>query len=384
MLFGATGFTGGLTADYLAAHAPGDLRWALAGRNPTKLAAVRDRLAAGNPRCAGLDLLTVDSADAQRLREVAGSARVVASTVGPYQRQGEPLVAACAGAGTDYLDLAGEPRFVDEMYLRHHETAVRTGARLVHACGFDSIPADLGAYFTVHQLPEGVPLKVEGFVRGRGRASAGTVHSVLGIVADLPASQRAQRERRAKEPRLNDRRARVTGPLPATHPRRGWALSLPTLDPLVVTRSAAALDRYGPDFQYGQYLSVRRLAAAAGLVVGAGALVAAAQLRPVRERILSRWPSGTGPDADQRRDGWFSVEFTGVGGGQRVLTEVHGDQDPGYGSTAVMFAESALCLASDPLPTTAGQVTTAVAMGNALIARLDRAGITFRVRRHWP
>src|SRR5690606_30319979 len=146
VVFGATGFTGGLTAEYLAAHVPEGCRWALAGRNTTKLEAVRERLAAIEPSCADLPLVQADVTDPASLARVAESARVVATTVGPYLEYGEPLVAACAEAGTDYVDLTGEPEFVDRMYLAHHETARRTGARIVHACGFDSIPYDLGVF----------------------------------------------------------------------------------------------------------------------------------------------------------------------------------------------------------------------------------------------
>src|SRR5579875_1092220 len=149
VLFGATGFAGELTAEYLAWHAPKDCRWALAGRNRQKLENVRGKLAAIDPALSSLDLLTADSTDAASVRRVAAAARVVATTVGPYVLYGEALVEACAAEGTDYLDLTGEPEFVDTMFLRHHEQAVRSGARLVHACGFDSIPHDLGVYFTV-------------------------------------------------------------------------------------------------------------------------------------------------------------------------------------------------------------------------------------------
>jgi short subunit dehydrogenase-like uncharacterized protein len=137
VLFGATGFTGGLTADYLARHAPQGCRWALAGRNPTRLAAVRDRLAAVDPGLADLPLLHADVTDAASLADVAARTRLVITTVGPYLEHGEPLVAACAEAGTDYVDLTGEPEFMDRMYLAHHERAVRSGARIVHACGFE-------------------------------------------------------------------------------------------------------------------------------------------------------------------------------------------------------------------------------------------------------
>src|SRR4051812_13013445 len=159
VLMGATGFTGRLTAAYLAAHLPAEARWALAGRDLDRLGAVRDRLGVDVP------LLRADVTDPDSLRDLATAARVVLTTVGPYINYGEPLVAACAGAGTDYVDLTGEPEFVDLMYLKHHARATETGARIVHACGFDSIPHDLGVYFTVRELPAGVPVRVRGYVR---------------------------------------------------------------------------------------------------------------------------------------------------------------------------------------------------------------------------
>src|ERR687891_2339899 len=139
-VFGATGFTGELTAEYLAGHAPAETRWALAGRNRSKLEQVRERLAGIEPRCAELPLLHADAEDPESLREVAAASRVVITTVGPYINYGEPLVAACAEAGADYVDLTGEPEFVDRMYVRHHKRAEESGARIVHACGFDAIP----------------------------------------------------------------------------------------------------------------------------------------------------------------------------------------------------------------------------------------------------
>ncbi|WP_035856691.1 saccharopine dehydrogenase family protein [Cryptosporangium arvum] len=378
VLFGATGFTGGLTAEYLGTHAPAGLRWALAGRDLGKLAEVRGRLGRSETE---LPLLHADAGDAASLRRLAESTGVVASTVGPYVKYGDPLVAACAAAGTDYTDLTGEPRFVDETYLRHHATAARTGARLVHACGFDSIPADLGAWFTVQQLPGGQPLRVESFYRVSGRASAGTVHSLVGAVADAGAARRAARERRSRESSPPAAPLRL---LPRTHPVGLWTVPMPTLDPRIVERSATALG-YGPGFTYGQYLALPSPVHVAGALAGTAAITAAASWAPTRERLLGRFASGTGPTAEQRLAGWMSVRFSGVAAdGTRVLTEVHSDLDPGYASTAIMLAESTLCLALDELPPTAGQVTTAAAMGERLVARLDAAGITFRVRKRWP
>ncbi len=372
LLFGATGFTGGLTAKYLAEHVPEGCRWALAGRNQGKLEALRDELGIEVP------LLHADVSDPSSLRDVAAATRVVATTVGPYLKYGEPLVAACAEAGTHYVDLTGEPEFVDLMYLRYHATAQRTGARLVHACGFDSIPYDLGVLFTVEQLPEGVPLQVEAFVRVGGEFSGGTYHSAINAFSRLREASKVARERRQAEPRPSGRRVgSVKRGLHHADAVDRWALPLPTIDPQVVRRSAAALDRYGPRFTYGHY-GAMKLTTALGLVGGAGALAAAAQVPPLRNWLLGRKQPGEGPSPERRSRSWFTVTFVGTGGGQRVKTKVSGG-DPGYDETAKMLSESALCLAYDELPDTSGQLTPAVAMGDALIARLRTAGIKFEI-----
>jgi short subunit dehydrogenase-like uncharacterized protein len=370
VLFGATGFTGALTAQYLAEHAGDGLRWALAGRNKAKLEALSERLGVDVP------LLHADVNEDASLRDVAESARVVITTVGPYVRYGEPVVAACAVAGTDYVDLTGEPEFVDRMYVRHHADAEKSGARIVHACGFDSIPHDLGVLFTVQQLPEGVPLSVRGFVRAGGKPSGGTFDSAMTAFTRVRQTQQVHKERREVEPRDNGRRVRLEA---KPHRELGyWAVPMPTIDPQVIARSARALDRYGPDFTYGHYAGVKRLPIAVGGVAGVASLFVAAQIPPVRKALMGRLGPGHGPSEADRDKSWFRVRFVGEGGGKRVVTMVSGG-DPGYGETSKMLAESALCLAQDDLPQTAGQVTTAVAMGDQLIARLQRAGIGFEV-----
>lgn len=381
VLFGATGYTGALTAEYLAENAPRELRWALAGRNIDKLEAVRAELAEIDPDRPTPDLLSADVDDTASIRTLAASARVVITTVGPYAEYGEPLVAACAAQGTDYVDLCGEPAFVDRMYVRHHATAQSTGARIVHACGFDSLPYDLGVLFTVGHLPEGVPLHVEGFVRAQGTASGGTLRSVLGAFSDPVGLMAAARDRRAMEEGPEGRRVRVDrSGLPRTRLARGWTLPIPSLDPQVVARSAAALERYGPDFSYGHYGAFRHLSSAVGAAGGAAGMMAAAQVPALRERLSSLRSPGEGPSEEQLAGGWFTVHFVGSGGGRRVHTLVSGGE-PGYAATSGMLAESALCLWRDELPQTSGQVTSAVAMGEALIERLPRAGVEFRLLR---
>ncbi|MFE0516607.1 saccharopine dehydrogenase family protein, partial [Streptomyces sp. NPDC058964] len=336
VLFGATGFVGTLTAEYLAAHAPEGLRWAIAGRDEKRLRALRDRLPGG----AEAGILRADVAEPETLRELAGHARVVASTVGPYVQYGEELVAACADTGADYLDLTGEPEFVDLMYVRHDARARETGARLVHACGFDSVPHDLGVYFTVRQLPEGVPLTVDGYVTADAAFSGGTLASALNQMARGRQMLAAARDRGRHEPRLVGRRA--TAPTGAPRYARevgAWAFPLPTVDAQIVRRSAKVLDLYGHVFSDRHYAAVRRLPVALGGVAAVGAVVAAAQVPPARRGLSDRLRPGEGPSAEKRAKSWFSVRFVGEGGGHRVFTEVRGG-DPGSDETGKRFAQS--------------------------------------------
>ncbi|HYJ26705.1 MAG TPA: saccharopine dehydrogenase NADP-binding domain-containing protein [Nocardioides sp.] len=374
VLFGATGFTGGLTADYLAAHAPAGLRWAVAGRNAHKLEAVRRRLGVD------VEVLVADATDPAALADVARQARVVVTTIGPYLEHGGPLVAACAEAGTDYLDLTGEPEFVDQTYLAHHQTAVRTGARLVHACGFDSIPHDLGAYYTVQQLPSDEPITLRGVVRAGGMFSGGTFHSALDQFARAKEMRKTYAARRRAETRPEGRSSRSVRSKPHRDPVLGyWLLPLPTIDPIIVARSGAALSAYGPKFRYSHWAGMKTLRYAAGGAVGVGLLTVAAQVKPLRELLKSKVPQGSGPDEARREKSWFTVDFVGEAGGQTIRTRVSGG-DPGYTETAKMLSEAALCLAFDDNPDTSGQVTPAQAMGDALLARLQKAGIRFENR----
>ncbi|MFT4289509.1 saccharopine dehydrogenase family protein [Nocardioides sp.] len=371
VLLGATGFTGSLTADYLATHLPAGARWAVAGRSPERLAAL------------GLDapVLAADITDAGSLADLAARTRVLVSTVGPYLAYGEPVVRACADAGTDYLDLTGEPEFVDRMYVAHHATAVRSGARLVHACGFDSVPHDLGAYFTVKQLePVTEPLAIRGVVRVGGSFSGGTLHSALGQLSRGRQLAEAARARRRLEPTPAGRRSRAVAGRPGRDAELGyWLLPLPTIDPAVVARSGAALASYGPSFSYSHFAGTKTLRYAVGGAGLVGAVAVAAQVGPLRERIGRRLTPGEGPSEERRARSWFTVDFLATTGSRTVRTRVSGG-DPGYTETARMLGESAMCLAFDDNPPTSGQVTTATAMGESLLARLQEAGLRFEVR----
>lgn len=374
-LLGATGFTGSLTADYLGAHLPAGASWAIAGRNQAKLDEVARRIeASGGVRP---EIISADTGNADSMSALARHTGVLITTVGPYIQHGEAAVKAAAEAGIAYVDLTGEPEFVDQMWLKYHEVATQTGARIIHACGFDSIPFDLGVLYTVQQLPEGVPISVKGYVRAGGTASGGTYHSAIGAFSRLREANRTAAERKQAESRPEGRTVRGGGKIGRGVEGKGWALPLPTIDPQIVQRSARALPRYGPEFSYSHFAQFKRLPMMAGLIVGGGVLMLGSQLAPTRNALLKLKSQGAGPSEEKRASSWFKVRFVGGGGGRTVNTQVSGG-DPGYTETAKMLSESALCLAFDDLPVVSGQTTSAVAMGEALITRLQHAGITFQ------
>ena len=379
VLYGATGFTGGLVADYLLRNMPEGGAWAVAGRNRTKLDAVAARLAAEMPEVPAPGIVVADTEDAGSLAEMARSTRVIITTVGPYLEYGEPLVAACAEAGTDYVDLTGEPEFVDKMYLAYNDAAVASGARIVHACGFDSIPHDLGVFYTMKHVPEGVPAVVYGAVRADARFSGGTFHSAIGQFARLREAAKSAKQRRKKEGNAPGRRIKsIQGKPHRDEVLERYLVPLPTIDPQIVLRSAAALESYGPDFTYSHYASVGSPVTATVGMVGVGAIALGSQLPPIRSQILRRIDRGAGPDEARRAQSSFDVTFVAMAGGRRVLSRVSGG-DPGYTETSMMLAESGLCLAFDDLPDLSGQLTTAQAMGDALLERVERGGLTFEI-----
>ena len=387
VLYGATGFTGGLVAEYLAnVAAKRPLRWALAGRNRDKLEAVRAKLSLPAGSHGAPELLLADAADANALAAMVQRTRVVISTVGPYCKHGEPLVRACSELGSDYVDLTGEPEFVDLCSERYHGLAERNRVKIVNACGFDSIPHDLGAYFTLQALRarmsafelESAAITIEGVLRSNGTFSGGTLQSALEIMANAPA--RARKRRNAPPP---PERTRKVAQLPLRigyRPELGmWVVPMPTIDPEVVVRSAELLPEYGPDFKYGHYFGVKNALQVAGLVAGVGTVFGLAQIGPARALMKKLKDPGEGPSEATRAKSYFKVGFTADGAGHRVRCEVSGG-DPGYTETSKMLAESALCLAFDRarLPQHYGVVPTAAALGNPLIERLRDAGLVFR------
>jgi short subunit dehydrogenase-like uncharacterized protein len=393
VLFGATGFTGQLVAEYLVGRRAG-VRWALGGRSREKLERVRAGLAALDPAARELPLVIGDSADRAAMDDVARRAKVVCTTVGPYDRYGATLVAACAEAGTAYCDLTGETPFMRRMIDRHHARAAQTGARIVHACGFDSIPSDLGVLMVHDELARrGDALAVAHFrlVRGSGGVSGGTVASMMTIAENVrdPVVRRAMGDPYALDPDDGARGPDGRDPLLPGRDEGGRFTAPFVMGPAntrVVRRSNALLGYpYGRDFRYDEAIDTgrglrgagRAAAVSAGLVLGLAVIAS-----PAGRRLAGRFlpAPGEGPDRETRQRGRFRVEIRAVGrSGARVVGVVAGDLDPGYGQTAVMLGETALALAADGLPERGGVLTPASALGMPLVERLRSAGMTFRV-----
>lgn len=369
VLLGATGFTGRLTAEHLGGQlAGGDTRWAIAGRNRDKLEALAAELP-GDPGIA-----VVDTGDLVGLLELAERTGVLASTVGPYARHGELVVQACVRAGTHYADITGEPGFVALLQDRYAADAERRGVKIVNCCGFDSVPHDMGVRYTVGHLPDDVPLTVRAYVRARGMASGGTALSAIEAIASRASGS-------ASSPSGSNARRAVALParihrVPALH---GYGVPLPTIDPIIVLRSARVLDGYGSAFRYGHYARVSRLptvVAGVGAVGTAAAMASFAPTRKLLERVVPS--SGEGPDEKTRAKSSFEVTFIGRGAGTEVTTRVAGG-DPGYGETSRMLGEAILSLAEDEGPEVAGVLTPAVALGEPYHQRLVDLGIVFEV-----
>jgi short subunit dehydrogenase-like uncharacterized protein len=406
VLFGATGFTGKLVAEYLATHATRrGVRWAIAGRSREKLEAVRRELASKDAALGELPILLADSHDVSALDVLTAQTRVVCTTVGPYAKYGIELVRSCARHGTSYCDLTGEPNFVRTSIDECHDVARGTRARIVHCCGYDSIPSDLGAHIAWHHANrnagEGLSWAKVFTGRTRGAASGGTVASALGIMEAAKESRDVRRL--LLDPHGLDPERGTAPRDPFEDDQRGvrfdrdlgrWTAPfvMASINTRIVRRSHALLREdgggYGQRFRYHEAMSFRPgprgLVTAALVTAGIGGFFAAATMAPARavlERAVLPRP-GEGPARETIEKGYFEMfVLAKTDSGRRLRGRVAGTRDPGYGATAEMLSESAICLAKDAqqLEPRFGVLTPATAMGMVLVERLRAAGLTFDI-----
>jgi short subunit dehydrogenase-like uncharacterized protein len=399
VLWGATSFVGQLLVEYLWPRygATDEIRMAIGGRSRSRLEAVHRRVNADDR----LGLLVGDASDETFLETMARNARVVVSTVGPYARYGSPLVAACASAGTDYCDLTGEPQWIRRMIDAHQETAAASGARIIHTCGFDSIPSDLGVLFLQEEAQKRfgqalsqVKLRVAAI---RGGLSGGTVASILNVAEEMRRDPEVVKW--AKNPfslapegmRRGVRQPNVSGP---TYDRdlNRWVgpFIMAAVNTKVVHRSNALLGYpWGDAFQYDEAMvmgkGMKGALQAAAFSGGLGAFFMGALFAPTRFIMKKTFlpKPGEGPSQKERETGFFKLHLIGKDqSGNALRAEVAGDRDPGYGATSKMLGESAVCLLRDRRESdlAGGFWTPASGMGRALIDRLTvHAGLTFGI-----
>ncbi|MFT7262111.1 MAG: short subunit dehydrogenase-like uncharacterized protein [Halioglobus sp.] len=397
IIWGATGFTGRLVAEYLVDTygVEGDLLWAIAGRNQDKLEEVRRSLLKRKD-IEKLPILLANSNDASSIKELAARSKVICTTVGPYALHGTSLVEACVNAGTDYCDLTGEVQWMAKIIKQYQDAARKSGARIVHTCGFDSIPSDMGTWYLQQAMIEKhgtAAIQIKGRVgRTSGAASGGTVASMLNMMEEAKDDEFVQQaldnpyslypagaKAGADEP--DQTNARYDSDF------KKWTAPfiMASINARVVRRSNALLGfPWGEDFRYDESLLTdsRFIAKGAAFATSAGMRsLAVAPLRKLAQRVLPK--PGEGPSKSAREAGHYEIFFHArhpKDVGKNMRARVAGDMDPGYGSTSKMLAESAACLAKDKPLTGGGVWTPSSAMGAHLLARLqDNAGLSFEI-----
>ncbi|MGB5249335.1 MAG: saccharopine dehydrogenase NADP-binding domain-containing protein [Gammaproteobacteria bacterium] len=398
VIWGASGFTGRLVAEYLLGQygVGGELRWAMAGRNQAKLETVRDGLGQGSE---AVPILLADSHDPDSLEALVNQTRVICSSVGPFAKYGSELVAACVRTGTHYCDITGETQWIRRMIDAHEDQARASGARIVNCCGFDSIPSDLGCLFinqsmqTRHGTPcDEVKMRVR---RMRGAFSGGTFASMLNAVEE--ARRDPQARKALGNPYGLNPRGETSGPDGSDQSSVKWDADVDSwtapfvmaaINTRVVRRSNAVMDyAYGRDFRYSEAVMTGRGAAgwarAVSITAALGGFLLASSVTATRALVNKLLPDpGEGPSAEDRERGFFDIVMVGKAGDRTLRARVKADRDPGYGATCKMLGESAVCLALDEseLTITGGFWTPAAAMGAILIARLENnAGMSFTI-----
>lgn len=401
IIFGATGFVGKIMTRYMAQHVNNGLRWAIAGRSKAKLEKLQTHTSELNSENRP-DIFIADAKDDAQLKKLCERTRVIVSTVGPFALFGEPLIKACVEVGTDYCDITGEPHWILQMISRYQQQALQSGARIVNCCGFDSIPSDLGVYFTQKHAEEKFTVPCNQInmrvTQLKGAFSGGTYASLINAIKEIsktPALRQAMSTPYALCPSNHTFSTQQTQHRYAAYDEltESWLAPfvMEGINTKIVHRSNALLgNRYGSEFKYDEAILTgtgrRGRKRASRMAIASGALIVAAAISPLRwllERFFIPKP-GEGPSQQQQDEGKYCLSFVGrLPGNKRINCTVSGDKDPGYGSTAKMLAQAATCLALDiPKQEPAGGFwTPATIFGDKLIDRLQaHAGISFDIK----
>ncbi|WP_395338783.1 saccharopine dehydrogenase family protein [Ningiella sp. W23] len=390
ILYGATSFVGKIMVAYLASLDQRTLNWAVAARDESKLLALKDEL-----KLDKIEHYVSQANDEKALATICEKTKVMVSTVGPYALYGETLVRVCAKSGTDYCDLTGEPQWIKAMLDKYEEEAKASGARLVNCAGFDSIPSDLGVYLSQSLAIEktGAPAQqIKMRVRRlKGTASGGTVASLLNVLKEAGEDKTLRKQ--LVNPYLlcpadHSFSLRQTNHKSAEYDKhlKMWTMPfvMAAINERIVHRTNALLgNKYGKHFRYDEAMSAKNGGSAWMMTLGLGAFVAGASIGPIR-RLLSQYvlpKPGEGPSPEQQQSGMFDMRFYAMlNNGETQVVQVKGDRDPGYGSTAKMLAQAALCLGKDVPELPGGFYTPAAAMAEPLIVRLrEHAGVEVQV-----
>ena len=361
IVFGATGFTGSLICEYLSSHKENSrIKWAIAGRNKNKLNKLSKKYS--------IDNILADSFNQESLNSMCSQSRLIISTVGPYDIYGEKLIVACINKKSHYLDLTGEPSFVKRIYDKYSDAAESNSIILMHCCGFESIPPDLGTYLSVKDFNSN-NIDATYYLKTKGKISGGTWASFLNSITSKQPIIGTNKTKKARKKLFYSKRFKK------------WALMFPVIDKYIVIKSSKSdIKRYGKNFSFSEYILLPSLISAVLLISGIALISIISRIKSLRKFLLNRIPSGNGPNEQERSSHWFKVTVVAKSRNKESVVRISGG-DPGYGETSKFISEMALCilLENKSLIKDKGILTPIECSGSLMMNRLENAGIKFDI-----
>ena len=366
IVFGASGFTGVLIAEYLSNHKDiKNIRWAIAGRDKKKLELISRKFS--------IDFILADSFDQESLNSMCRKSKLIISTVGPYDIYGEKLIKACVKEESHYLDLTGEPAFIQKMSHKYSASVENKDVILIHCCGFESIPADLGTYLTVKELQSN-DINISYYLKTKGKISGGTWASFLNAITSKQPIFHKNKTTKKPKKRMKSKKLFYSDRF------KKWALFFPVIDKYIVMKSSGSFKEYGSNLSFNQYILLPSLLSALILIFSIFSVALLSKLKFFKKFLLDHIPSGNGPSEEERKKHWFDVSIIASSNTKEVITRIKGG-DPGYGETSKFISEMALCilLESDQLIKSKGILTPVECTGELMLNRLQNTGISIEV-----